>query len=109
MLYDEHGDELATWRQIVELTKAAGLRPALPEGIDPTMGALINECWHHDPAVRPSFAVIRQRLLFYFVGQAGTRGRDVDKFLSSQSMIQAAQGHMWVVKMRVGVGRGERD
>ena len=31
-----------------------GLRPSLPEGADPTLAALAQHCWHHDPARRPT-------------------------------------------------------
>ena len=31
MLKDVNGNHIATWDQIVEMTKAAGLRPTLPE------------------------------------------------------------------------------
>ena len=35
-----------------------GLRPQLPEDIDPDMGRLIQACWDKNPEARPSFTEI---------------------------------------------------
>ncbi|CDO99392.1 unnamed protein product [Coffea canephora] len=38
------------------------LRPAIPEYCDPELRKLMEECWSPDPAARPSFTQIRERL-----------------------------------------------
>ncbi|GAB2282891.1 Serine/threonine-protein kinase sty17 [Dionaea muscipula] len=35
-----------------------GLRPAIPNDTHPKLAALVNKCWHQDPAVRPNFSEI---------------------------------------------------
>ena len=56
-LFDEDGNKVATWDQIVEMTKT-GLRPQLPEHAPAAVRKLVQDCWQDDPALRPSFAVI---------------------------------------------------
>ncbi|KAL3812374.1 hypothetical protein ACJIZ3_013642 [Penstemon smallii] len=38
------------------------LRPPIPERCDPEWRKLVEECWSHDPAARPSFTEITNRL-----------------------------------------------
>ncbi|CAM8995145.1 unnamed protein product [Rhodiola kirilowii] len=38
------------------------LRPVIPQRCDPEWKALLEECWSADPATRPTFTVIAQRL-----------------------------------------------
>ena len=38
------------------------LRPPIPERCDPDWRKLIEECWSPDPAARPSFTEITNRL-----------------------------------------------
>ncbi|XP_027116955.2 RAF-like serine/threonine-protein kinase PRAF [Coffea arabica] len=40
----------------------SNLRPAIPEYCDPELRKLMEECWSPDPAARPSFTQIRERL-----------------------------------------------
>ena len=44
------------------MTKEQGLRPSLPNDMDPNLKTLICECWQEDPELRPSFPVILLRL-----------------------------------------------
>ena len=61
-LRDEHGKHLASWDQVVHLTKKEKLRPTLPDDMDREFEALISDCWHDEPALRPSFSVVLFRL-----------------------------------------------
>ena len=61
-LKDEDDNRIASWDQIVHLTKTEGLRPTLPDDLDEGFHNLISECWAHEPGLRPSFTVIRLRL-----------------------------------------------
>ena len=61
-LKDEEGNFIASWDQIVELTKKDDLRPSLPEDMDENFKHLIDDCWAPEPALRPSFQVILLRL-----------------------------------------------
>ena len=49
-----------SWDQIVALTHKDDvmLRPTLSDDTDPETAELVRMCWAHDPAERPSFAVI---------------------------------------------------
>ena len=62
MLKDANGKNIASWDQIVEMTKVAGLRPVLPNDVDPMLGRLIRECWSADPDERPNCSVLFLRL-----------------------------------------------
>ena len=61
-LKDEDGNWVASWEKVVEMTKKNGLRPTLPEGLDPEFKALIEDCWNPEASLRPSFPVILVRL-----------------------------------------------
>lgn len=39
-----------------------GLRPPLPPNLPPKLTALVQECWAADPALRPAFPQVLQRL-----------------------------------------------
>lgn len=41
---------------------ALGVRPVIPTRVPPDLEILIRDCWHGDPATRPSFAQIAERL-----------------------------------------------
>ncbi|TMW63367.1 hypothetical protein Poli38472_002308 [Pythium oligandrum] len=43
-------------------TVHSGIRPPLPEGVDPEYVGLINDCWHSNASDRPSFTEIVSRL-----------------------------------------------
>ena len=62
MMFDEDGHSVASWGQIVAMTKSAGLRPSLPCELDPEMESLIRDCWDPNPQLRPNFVVIFERL-----------------------------------------------
>lgn len=55
-----------------------GLRPELPDDLNPLMRDLITQCWDEDPNVRPPFHEIVQRFQNLEVMFNGT---DVDKFI----------------------------
>ena len=44
------------------MTKTRGLRPSLPETLDPDFKILIQDCWNANPSLRPSCPVIMLRL-----------------------------------------------
>ena len=66
MLYGEDGEALASWAQIIEMTKddELNLRPTLPEDLAaiPGFGELISDCWAAEPNLRPSMTVIVERI-----------------------------------------------
>jgi hypothetical protein len=39
-----------------------GLRPEIPSDTNPEFTSLIQDCWHQDPAKRPRFSEVLQRL-----------------------------------------------
>ena len=53
---------IVPWSKIVQMTIDEGLRPTLPQEIDPEMKALIEDCWEENPALRPSATVVTNRL-----------------------------------------------
>ncbi len=61
-LRDESGSRIATWDQVVEMSKAGGLRPELNDDVPPSLSKLIRNCWNPDPERRPTFSVILTRL-----------------------------------------------
>ena len=62
MLKDEKGEVLATWDVIMEMTKTSGLRPTLPDDLDPEIDRVIRDGWVSDPELRPSFATMLFRI-----------------------------------------------
>ncbi|KAG0555597.1 hypothetical protein KC19_12G180600 [Ceratodon purpureus] len=48
--------------EVVRLKVIEGLRPALPSDLDISLRRLIEECWAADPAKRPTFSTICERL-----------------------------------------------
>ena len=51
-LKDDEGNRISSWETIVQMTKQAGWRPSLPDGMDDRFENLIKECWNADPALR---------------------------------------------------------
>ena len=72
---DENGAMIATWEQIVEMTKRSGLRPELGTEVPSRVSKLIRESWDPDPERRPTFSVILARLANVVTGSqiAGSR------------------------------------
>merc|ERR1712091_395203 len=61
----EKGDgKPLSWDQVVVMTHKDDvmLRPALPDDMDAEAADLVQICWAHDPAARPSCSVIVARL-----------------------------------------------
>lgn len=52
---------MATY-QIIFAVGTEGLRPTIPEGTPPGYSHLISQCWDSNPAQRPNFDEIIQRL-----------------------------------------------
>eukprot|EP01111_Echinosteliopsis_oligospora_P013540 TRINITY_DN4878_c0_g1_i1.p1 TRINITY_DN4878_c0_g1~~TRINITY_DN4878_c0_g1_i1.p1 ORF type:complete len:522 (+),score=97.63 TRINITY_DN4878_c0_g1_i1:241-1806(+) len=48
--------------QIIFNVGTQGTRPPMPDGVHPLLAGLIQECWAEDPASRPSFLTIADRL-----------------------------------------------
>ncbi len=61
-LKDEHGNHLASWDQVIQMTKTKNLRPTLPDDMNVEFKEIISDCWHEEPSLRPSFTVILIRL-----------------------------------------------
>ncbi|KAJ3316442.1 hypothetical protein HDU93_004425, partial [Gonapodya sp. JEL0774] len=57
----------------------SGLRPELPSdsGMPESLEALMKECWHSDPAVRPTFAQIELRVKEILDGHSSNNGSNV--------------------------------
>ena len=61
-LKDEDGNYIASWDQVIHMTKTGNLRPTLPDEMDSDFKALIEDCWHAEPSLRPSVSVVLIRL-----------------------------------------------
>lgn len=50
--------------QVVGVVGFMNRRLELPEGLDPHVASIINDCWRSDPDQRPSFEELIQRMMF---------------------------------------------
>ena len=50
------------WDVVLDMMKRRDLRPRLPDELDSSMRALVEECWHPDPEARPNCHAIAFRL-----------------------------------------------
>ncbi|KAJ1376147.1 Serine-threonine/tyrosine-protein kinase, catalytic domain [Sesbania bispinosa] len=50
--------------QVVGVVGFMDRRLDLPEGLDPNIASIINDCWRSDPEQRPSFEELIQRMMF---------------------------------------------
>ena len=62
MLTNDKGENIASWQQIIEMTKQVGLRPTLPPGLDPRIESLVEDMLVDDAQLRPSAALVQLRL-----------------------------------------------
>ena len=69
----------------------AGSRLPLPKGTPTAFGALIHDCWLQDPALRPTMAQVRDRLLQLGSGDGTSSGPEV-RFLSVMPAVSGARG-----------------
>ena len=53
---------MAPYSVIYSVGSNPNFRPDIPLFVPPQWAALVRQCWDHDPAVRPAFAEILQRL-----------------------------------------------
>ena len=74
-----------SWDQIVALTHKEDvmLRPTLSDDMDAATADLVQMCWAHDPAARPSCTVILVRL------ERIARGREEGKKFKIETTLEA--------------------
>ena len=63
----------SSWMSVLERSIVEGARPALSERVPSALAEFMRECWHQDPAIRPEFTTIVQRLGEMCVVLTGTK------------------------------------
>ena len=100
-LQDGDGNWIASWDQVVEMTKRTGLRPTLPDDMDEGFHDLICDCWNAEPSLRPSFSVILLRLQAIGLDKSSLHSAqkaNEAKNAQVQELVRGASDLLWSVQ-----------